>query len=187
MEYVPLALDKHTWRPSPLPGQIVLVTTIDASGAVDVAPKSWVTMAAFAGPVIGFGCNLAHATARNAADTGEFVVNVVGEELADAVWAMPMSHGAARIERAGLTLRPASEVRPPVVDECVAHFECRHLLTVTIAGDEVYVFGTVVAAAIAQDATSADAARSYAALAPLFFLEDGLHAPLGTPRPHQPT
>jgi hypothetical protein len=32
--------DKHTWRPSPLIGQIVLVTTLNADGASNIAPKS---------------------------------------------------------------------------------------------------------------------------------------------------
>ncbi len=31
--------DKHTWRPSPLIGQIVLVTTLNADGASNIAPK----------------------------------------------------------------------------------------------------------------------------------------------------
>jgi len=39
----------HKW-PSPLPGQIVLVTSQDEHGAVDVAPKSWVSAVAMAGP-----------------------------------------------------------------------------------------------------------------------------------------
>ena len=31
--------DKETWHPSPLIGQIVLVTTINADGASNIAPK----------------------------------------------------------------------------------------------------------------------------------------------------
>jgi len=51
-----LSLDKHSWSPSPLLGQVVLVTSVDAHGVIDVAPKSWASMAAFAGPIVGFGC-----------------------------------------------------------------------------------------------------------------------------------
>ncbi|MGH3050387.1 MAG: flavin reductase family protein, partial [Gaiellaceae bacterium] len=55
-------LDKHSWHPSVLPGQIVLVSTVDERAAPNVAPKSWVTMAAFAGPIVAFGCTDEHRT-----------------------------------------------------------------------------------------------------------------------------
>ena len=74
--FVELSLDKHSWSPSPLLGQVVLVTSVDAHGVIDVAPKSMVSMAAFAGPIVGFGCNVEHGTYRNIESTGEFVINV---------------------------------------------------------------------------------------------------------------
>ena len=43
----------------------MLVTSVDAYGVINVAPKSWVSMAAFAGPTVGFGCNVEHGTHRN--------------------------------------------------------------------------------------------------------------------------
>jgi hypothetical protein len=45
---------------------VVLVTTLGEDGVANVAPKSWVSMAAFGPqPVLMFGCTLEHATARN--------------------------------------------------------------------------------------------------------------------------
>jgi flavin reductase (DIM6/NTAB) family NADH-FMN oxidoreductase RutF len=167
-----LPLDKHDWHPSPLPGQLVLVSTCDADGAPNVAPKSWVTMAAFAGPVLAFGCNVAHATYRNVETTREFVVNVVPAALADRVWALAELHGGERLRSAGLTLEPAAAVRPPLVAECSAHLECT-LDSVKHFGDEVLIFGRVVAATTEE---------SYDALAPVFFLESGTYAPLGPPQ-----
>jgi flavin reductase (DIM6/NTAB) family NADH-FMN oxidoreductase RutF len=182
--FVELPLDKHGWSPSPLPGQIVLVTTVDPDGVVDLAPKSWVSMAAFAGPVVGFGCSTTHRTARNVAATGEFVVNVPDAGLAARIWAMLGSHGGERIERSGLTLAAASRVAPPVVLECRAQLECRHRQTVTFDGDEVFVFGTVLRVAVAEPAhTAATPADRYRALGPVFFLEEGWCAALGAARP----
>jgi flavin reductase (DIM6/NTAB) family NADH-FMN oxidoreductase RutF len=57
-----LPTDKWQWHPSPVHGQIVYVTTRDADSGIDLAPKSWVSMAAFHGPVIGFGCSEQHRT-----------------------------------------------------------------------------------------------------------------------------
>lgn len=64
---------KTAWHPSVLPGPIVLVSTMDAAGEPNIAPKSWVSMMAFRGPVLAFGCHRSHATARNAETSGEFV------------------------------------------------------------------------------------------------------------------
>jgi len=179
--FVPLPLDKHDWSRSPLPGQIVLVTTADRDGAVDVAPKSWVSMAAFDPPVIGFGCSTAHLTHDNAAATGEFVVNVVPASLAPAAWAMPGSHGGERLEHARLRLGPASAVAVPVVLDCVAHLECRLQQIVTFGGDEVFIFGRIVAAAIDAECLTDDAAAAYRRLDPCFFLQARLYAGLGPP------
>ena len=39
-EFEDLPLDKWQWHPSPLPGQIVYVTTQNVDGELDLAPKS---------------------------------------------------------------------------------------------------------------------------------------------------
>ena len=104
-EKVSLALDKRTWRPSPLLGQVVLVTSLNADGQSNVAPKSWLSMMAFEPALLALGCNLAHWTAQNVIDRHEFVVNIPGAELAEIVWkAHTLSHPRP-VERIGLTLR----------------------------------------------------------------------------------
>jgi flavin reductase (DIM6/NTAB) family NADH-FMN oxidoreductase RutF/uncharacterized protein YciI len=179
--FVPLPLDKHDWGRSPLPGQIVLVTTVDRDGAVDVAPKSWVSMAAFDPPVIGFGCNTAHLTHDNAAATGEFVINVVPASLAPATWAMLADRGGERLEHARLRLGRASAVAAPVILDCVAHLECQLEQIVTFGHGEVFIFGRVVAVAIDEECLTGDAAVAYRRLDPCFFLQAGLYAGLGSP------
>ena len=85
---VSVPLDKHHWHPSPLPGRIVLVATVDNDGDPKVAPKSRVSMAALGPPpVLMFGCNLKHTTAKNILAQGSFVVNIPGEELLATCWA----------------------------------------------------------------------------------------------------
>jgi len=86
--------EKQDWHPSVLPGLIVLVSTVDEQGEPNIAPKSWVSMAAFNGPVLTFGCDRSHATARNTEAVGEFVVNVPPEALVERIvsvflWAAP--------------------------------------------------------------------------------------------------
>jgi flavin reductase (DIM6/NTAB) family NADH-FMN oxidoreductase RutF len=174
---LPMPLDKRDWHPSVLPGQVVLVSTVDEDGAPNVAPKSWITMAAFGGPIVAFGCHVSHATYRNAAATGQFVVNVPSAELAERVWELPDRHGAERLAHAGFTLLPAQKVRPPLVGECRAHLECA-LDDVKHYDAEVFVFGRVVAASLDEECFDGDPAKQYARLAPLFFLEARLYGSL---------
>ena len=170
---------KERWHPSVLPGPVVLVSTVDARGEPNIAPKSWISMMAFRGPMLAFGCDRRHATARNAEATGEFVVNLPPEALVERIWAMPESHGIERIRRSGLTLLPASRVRPPLIGECKAHLECS-LESVTRTGDEVVVFGKIVAASIDPDCQAGSLADQYLRLRPVFFLEDGVYGSIDT-------
>ncbi|WP_376792652.1 flavin reductase family protein [Thermoflexus sp.] len=89
--------EKHTWRPSVLPGPIVVVSTVDERGEPNLAPKSWIMMAAFAGPVIAFGCNVEHIAYRDIAATGEFVMNIPAEPLADPLTPQRGSTGSDRL------------------------------------------------------------------------------------------
>jgi flavin reductase (DIM6/NTAB) family NADH-FMN oxidoreductase RutF/uncharacterized protein YciI len=166
--------DKADWHPSVLPGPVVLVSTVNGAGEPNIAPKSFISMMAFGGPVLAFGCHRSHATARNAETAGEFVVNFPPEALAERIWAMPGSHGAQRITRSGLTLLPARAVAPPLVAECKAHLECTTEL-VTRLGAEVVVFGKIVAAAIDEDCLGSSLADRYFRLRPVFFLEEGVY------------
>src|SRR5262245_22108941 len=115
---VSLALDKGTWHPSMIPGQIVLVSTVSAQGEPNLAPKCWITMAAFSGPILAFGCNTAHATYQNILATRAFVVNIPAEPLAERIWLLMRFHGAERLWRSGFTFQPAQKVQPPLIAEC---------------------------------------------------------------------
>jgi flavin reductase (DIM6/NTAB) family NADH-FMN oxidoreductase RutF/uncharacterized protein YciI len=176
---VPLALDKGSWHPSVLPGQIVVVSTVNEHGEPNLAPKSWITMAAMAGPIIAFGCNTAHATYQNIVATRAFVINIPAEPLAERIWLLMRFHGTERLWQSGFTLQPAQKVQPPLIAECPAHLECE-LESVKQYADEVVIFGTIVAASIDADCQIGDLADQYFALRPIFFLEDNTYGSIDT-------
>jgi flavin reductase (DIM6/NTAB) family NADH-FMN oxidoreductase RutF/catechol 2,3-dioxygenase-like lactoylglutathione lyase family enzyme len=175
-------VDKRSWHPSPLPGQVVLVTTVDADGEPNVAPKSWVSMVAFGPPpVLMFGCNKQHGTARNAVAAREFVINIPGSDLVGTCWAIGVDQDtprAERLSRYGLSPLPAKRVKPPLVAECRAHLECR-LEDTREFGDELILFGRIVAVSMDTRATEGSEHMRYRALEPFFFLESGWAAPMG--------
>jgi flavin reductase (DIM6/NTAB) family NADH-FMN oxidoreductase RutF len=168
-EKVSLTLDKHTWHPSPLPGAIVLITTLNSDGVSNVAPKSWISMMAFEPPILALGCNLEHWTARNILARKEFVVNVPGAELIEIVWQSHVLPHPRSVEALGLTPRTPLVVQPPLIEECKAHLECvldRYLTY----GCEVILLGQIVAVSIDAEARAIDDPYSY--LEVPFFLED---------------
>jgi flavin reductase (DIM6/NTAB) family NADH-FMN oxidoreductase RutF len=159
-EKVALSLDKHSWHPSPLMGQVVLVTTLNEDGTSNVAPKSWISMMAFDPPILALGCNKKHWTARNILARKEYVVNVPGDDLVDTVWRMVDLPHPRPIEATGLTAVAAANIGPPRIEECKAHLECvldRHLAY----GDEVVLLGRIVGASVDKEAVSAEDPYSY--------------------------
>lgn len=167
-EKINLDLDKRTWHPSPLAGQIVLVTTLNPDGISNIAPKSWISMMAFEPPVLAMGCNFRHWTARNILTNGEFVVNVPGVELIDTIWQSYRLPHPRPVEATGLTPISAIKVKPPRVYECKAHLEC--VLDQHIAyGDEVILLGRI--AAVSVDKSAGARADAYAEMRMVFFLE----------------
>lgn len=165
-----LALDKRLWRPSPLIGQIVLVTTLNEDGQSNVAPKSWVSMMAFTPPTVVVGCNIHHWTARNALRSKEFVINVPGDRLAGTVWSSHALPHPRPVSALGLSELPAEVVAPPRIAECAAHLECllhQHVLF----GEEIMLVAEIVAASI--DSAVPEATDPYAALRLIVYLEAG--------------
>jgi flavin reductase (DIM6/NTAB) family NADH-FMN oxidoreductase RutF len=167
---VRLSPDKRTWRPSPLVGQIVLVTSVNEDGTSNVAPKSWVSMMAAGPSLLALGCNRGHWTARNILRTGEFVINVPGAELADTVWRSHLLPHPRTVQDAGLTPVPAVKVAPPLIEECKAHLECV-LVDHLAFGEELIILARIVAVSV--DRAASDGADPYAYLRMLVFLEEG--------------
>lgn len=177
---VQISVDKRQWQTSPLPGQIVLISTLDKEGVPNVAPKSWISAVAFEPAVIGFGCNLKHKTAMNVLETKEFVVNVPSEDLVENVWKTGEAphEGAEKLQGLGFTLTPSVRVSPPRISECKAHLECVYESDKRY-GDEVWIFGKVICVSIDKRALDGSKQERYRYLNPIFFLESESYAVLG--------
>jgi len=175
-----LNLDKDKWPTSPLPGPIVLVSTANKDKIPNVAPKSWISMVAQKPAIIGFGCNLKHQTARNILETGEFVVNVPGQNLARKIWKTGDSphNSASKLLKLGFTLVPSVTISPPSIQECKAHFECVYDSDKRY-GDEIWIFGEIVFASIDEKALKGTGEERYKYLSPIFYLEERTYGTLG--------
>ena len=115
-----------------VPRPIAFVSSMSAAGLVNLAPFSFFNAVAYDPPTIVFSSSR-HAgdkrkdTLANIEETGEFVVNVVVDAIAEA-----MNRTAAEYPTevnefaiAGLTPVPSDVVRPPRVAESPVNMECR--------------------------------------------------------------
>jgi len=164
--------DKRKWHPSPILGQLVLVTTTNEDGTSNVAPKNWISYMAFGPSLIALGCNRKHWTAKNILRSREFVINVPGANLVNTIWEAGYLDHPRPVESSGLTPIPSVKVKPPRIEECRAHLECvldKHF----DYGDEVIILGRIVAASIDEEALKARDPYEY--LKMLVFLEDGIY------------
>lgn len=138
-----------------VPRAIAWVSTISADGQPNLAPFSFFTAVCQAPPTLLFCPGVRGTdgspkdTLNNIRTTGEFAVNFVTEELAEAmnVTATEVPAHVDEFERAGLTAAPARVVRAPVVAESPIHFECRLQQIVTVSdapGGGYVVLGEVV-------------------------------------------
>jgi flavin reductase (DIM6/NTAB) family NADH-FMN oxidoreductase RutF len=157
----------------PMLGQIVLVTSINREGIPNVAPKSWISIFSSNPPIVGFGCNTNHTTAKNILTTGEFVINIPGEEIVQNAWKIIEldKDDPKNIEKAGLTPAKSTKISTPRIAECKAQLECSLDWTKKYK-EEIVIFGKVLLAAIDKAAVEKDVDERYKYFKLLAYLDE---------------
>ena len=131
------------------PRPIAWVTTRDAAGRLNAAPYSAFNYLSIDPPIVGFGVAPGpygvKDTARAAAESGEFVVNVVTQDLAEQmnVCAIDFPPGVNELEQAGLTAAPSTAVSVPRIAQAHAALECKLFQVIDVERSKI-VLGRVV-------------------------------------------
>jgi flavin reductase (DIM6/NTAB) family NADH-FMN oxidoreductase RutF len=133
-----------------VPRPIAWVTSLNKNGVINLAPFSFFN-AIGANPlylIISIGTNDAGEpkdTARNIQERGEFVVNLVTEELFEAmnISAADFPPDESELEAAHLHTAPSVKVSVPRVAEAQVSLECKLFRTDTL-GDNRLVIGEIV-------------------------------------------
>ena len=135
------------------PRPIAWGTSMDHDGTLNAAPFSAYNYLCTDPPIVAMGVtNRPDArftpkdTARNIRRTGEFVVNVVTDDLLEKmnICATDFPAGVNELEMAGLTTAPSSVVKVPRIAEAHAALECREFTTMEIGRSRI-ILGRVVA------------------------------------------
>ena len=135
------------------PSSVVLVTCISRDGRANIITIGMYMPISFDPPLLAIGVSPKRYSHSLIEETGEFVVNVPGGDLVDAAVLCGSVSGRVvdKFKEAKLTAIPASKVKPPLIAECIAHFECRVYDKFT-AGDHTIFIGEVVAVSIEEKA-----------------------------------
>lgn len=115
-----------------VPRPIAFVSTVSPEGILNLAPFSFFNAVAYRPPTVVIGINRrgdggSKDTLRNIEATGEFVVNVVTDDIAEAMnrTAADYPPEVNEFDVAGLTPAPSDLVAPPRVAESPVNMECR--------------------------------------------------------------
>ncbi len=144
-----------------VPRPIAFVSTMSKDGLINLAPYSFFNAVAYDPPTIVFSSSRQAGDKRkdtltHIEETGEFVVNIVVDDIAEAMnrTAAEYPSEVSEFEIAGLTPAPSERVKPPRVAESPVNMECRLLQVVPLGqGDHQHglVIGQIVLMHIRDD------------------------------------
>jgi flavin reductase (DIM6/NTAB) family NADH-FMN oxidoreductase RutF len=135
------------------PRPIAWVTSMDRDGNLNAAPFSAYNYLCTDPPIVALGVTnrpgrdaAPKDTARNIRRTGEFVINVVTEDLLPQmnITATDFPAGVNELEMAGLTTAPSSLIKVPRIAQAHAALECVEHSTTEIGRSRI-ILGRVVA------------------------------------------
>ena len=177
--------NNHGLRYNPLkacvvPRPIGWMSTINAAGAVNVAPFSFFNLLSYDPPFVMFSAGTHELdggkkdTVANVEATGEFVYNMATWAQKDQMneTAMIVDRTVDEMAATGLQPEPSRLVRPPRIKGSPVHFECRLHQIVTLPGrkpssDHHLVIGHVVAGHTDAAALTADGRVDVVKLRPI--------------------
>ena len=146
-----------------VPRPIALTTTVDLAGRVNAAPFSFFNAVSSVPPVVVLGISPGDPdappgdgykdTERNIRDTGEFVVNLVDEAIAERmnVCAVDFPTETGELDIAGLHAVPSVGVRPPRIAEAPVSFECQRITGLSLGDRSTMEVGRVIHIHIRDD------------------------------------
>lgn len=149
-----------------VPRPIAWVTTLDAEERVNAAPFSFFNVMCSDPPVVCIGIGPKKAelkdTGENIRRTGQFVVNLVSEETAQAmnITAIDVDPGVDELAMARLTPIASTTIKPPRIAESPVALECERLAVVELGNHRAVVMGKVLAMHVRDDCVL-DPAKCY--------------------------
>ncbi len=141
-----------------VPRPIAWITTVGAGGRANAAPFSSFNYVADSPPMlavnIGARADGLKDTARNIADSGEFVVNVATEATLEALHLSSAEYppDVSETDALGIALEPSRFIRPPRIAASPIQMECRLERAIALGrGLNTHYIGEVIAFHLAPE------------------------------------
>ncbi len=135
-----------------VPRPIAWVVTQDLQGQLNAAPFSFFNALAGDPPVVGIGIGSHDPgrpkdTRRNIIDTGQFVVNLVSEDVRERmnITAIEFEPGVSEPHQAGLETVGSVHVKPPRIAQSPVSMECELIQIVEFGTENALVLGRILA------------------------------------------
>jgi flavin reductase (DIM6/NTAB) family NADH-FMN oxidoreductase RutF len=150
-----------------VPRPIAWIVSLGLDGQLNAAPFSFFNAFSADPPVVGIGIGSHDPgrpkdTRRNILDTKQFVINLVSEDMAQAmnITAIGFEPGVSELSEAELDTRPSVQVKPPRIAGSPVAMECELMQIVEFGSDTGLVLGRVLAMHVREDLIL-DPARRY--------------------------
>jgi len=137
------------------PCMTILVVSVSENGRPNAMTCAWNMPVSEEPPLIAVALSRESYTNELIRKCHEFTVNIPDENLLKAIWICGTKSGrrADKSTLAGFHYSPSRRVKPPIIEECLAHLECR-LEKLFEVGECTLFVGEVLEAYASEEAFS---------------------------------
>lgn len=148
MKQVPV---EEAWKRK-YPEQVSWAVSVDGEGKADIISLGWCMPTSFDPPMVAISVGKTRYSHKLISESREFVVAFPSEEMGKEVLYCGTHSGrdVDKLKETGLVAVPAKKVRPPLIEGCVANFECK-LVGEIETGDHTIFVGEIVAAHVSEE------------------------------------
>ncbi len=134
------------------PEQVSWAVSVDSEGKANIISLGWCMTTSFKPPMMAISVGKTRYSHKLISESREFVLAFPSEEMGKEVLYCG-THSGRKVDKfkeTGLVAVPAKRVRPPLIEGCVANFECRVVGEIE-TGDHTIFVGEIVAAHISEE------------------------------------
>ncbi|MBI4283554.1 MAG: flavin reductase family protein [Chloroflexi bacterium] len=152
------------------PVPVVLVTCADDNQRPNIITLAWVGVVCSDPPQIGVAVRPSRYSHALMEKSGQFVINIPGEDLVHAADLCGTISGrdTDKFAEAGLTPEPAAKVSPPLIAECPVNMECLVRQKLSLGSHDLFI-GEVVAVHVDRAILSEGGRIDYGRARPLIY------------------
>ena len=152
------------------PVPAVLVTCVDDAGKANIITIAWAGIVCSEPPMVSIAIRPHRYSHPLIAASGEFVVNIPGEDLLRETDGCGMVSGrdVDKFEKFGLTPEPGSKTKVPLIKECPVSLECKVTRRLSLGTHDLFI-GEVLAVHIDESVLDEKERVDFAKAKPITF------------------